>query len=496
MAEYITEQLISDIALDMNIKESQVNATLKLLSEDCTIPFIARYRKEVTGSLDEDQIRNIAKEYEYGVQLNKRKEDIIRLITEKGMMTDELLNEINEARKLITLEDIYRPYKEKKKTKATEAIKNGLQPLAEYMLSLPVSGDLEAEASKYLSDAVPTTADAIQGAKYIIAEIISDNKDYRTNIREKTIEKGVITTKFKKGAEDENGTYQDYYDYSESVSNLKTYKTLAINRAEREKVITVSIEPDRDSLIKYLIRKVLKKNETYVKDELISAIEDSFDRLIYPSIEREVRSMLTDEAEDNAIKLFGDNLNNLLLQAPLKDKRVLGIDPAFRTGCKVVALDETGKVLDKGLINQNQKFPGEVVPESRIKEAEFVIRRFVEKYRIDVIAIGNGTASRETVSFVASTIKKYGLNCKYIIVSESGASVYSASLVAQEEFPDYHVEERSAVSIGRRIQDPLSELVKIDPKAIGVGMSTKWDTSLCVGRRHPVGPAYLAALLL
>ena len=469
MAEYITEELIKNIAENLSIRVDQVNATLKLLSEDCTIPFIARYRKEVTGSLDEDQIRAISKEYEYGVALNKRKEDIIRLITEKGMMTDELLSDINNATKLITLEDIYRPYKEKKKTHATIAIKNGLKPLAEYMMTLPITGDLEAEASKYLNENVKTVEDAIQGAKYIIAEEISDNKDFRTNIREKTMEEGLIVTKKKKDAVDEFGTYQDYYEYTEKVANLKTYKTLAINRAEKEKVITVSIEPDREKLLRYLERKVLKKQETYLKDIFKDIIEDSFDRLIFPSIEREIRSILTDDAEDKAIKLFGNNLENLLLQAPLKDKRVLGIDPAFRTGCKIVALDETGKVLDKNLINQNQKFPGENVPEARIKDAEAKICYFVKKYRIDVIAIGNGTASRETERFVAETIRKYDLNVKYIIVSESGASVYSASEVAQEEFPDYHVEERSAVSIGRRIQDPLSELVKIDPKAIGVG---------------------------
>ncbi len=469
MTEYITEELIKNIASNLSIRVDQVNATLKLLSEDCTIPFIARYRKEVTGLLDEDQIRAISKEYEYGVALNKRKEDIIRLITEKGMMTDELLTDINNATKLITLEDIYRPYKEKKKTHATVAIKNGLKPLAEYMMTLPVNGSLEDEAQKYLNENVKTVEDAIQGAKYIIAEEISDNKDYRTNIREKTMAEGLIVTKKKKDAVDELATYQDYYEYTEKLSYLKTYKTLAINRAEREKVITVSIEPDREKLLKYLERKVLNKRETYLKDIFLDIIEDSFDRLIFPSIEREIRSILTDDAEDKAIKLFGDNLENLLLQAPLKDKRVLGIDPAFRTGCKIVALDETGKVLDKNLINQNQKFPGEKVPEERIIDAAKKIVYFVKKYNIDVIAIGNGTASRETERFVAETIRKYDLNVKYIIVSESGASVYSASEVAQEEFPDYHVEERSAVSIGRRIQDPLSELVKIDPKAIGVG---------------------------
>ena len=469
MAEYVTERLIEEIASNLGIKTTQVNATLELLEEGGTIPFIARYRKEVTGSLDEDQIRAISKEYEYGQALNKRKEDIIRLIDEKGMLTEELKKEIEDATKLITLEDIYRPYKEKKKTKATEAIKNGLEPLANYIMSFPMEGDVYKEAKKYINENVKDEDAALEGAKYIIAEKVSDNKDYRTYIREKIQEKGFITATKKKNAVDERETYRDYYEYREQISHLKSYRTLALNRAEKEKVITVSIECDRDFLVGYLKRKVDKKPQSITSFLVDEACEDAFDRLIFPSIEREIRSILSDEAEEDAIKLFGVNLENLLLTAPLKGKMVLGVDPAFRTGCKIAVLDRTGKVLGKGLIEQNQRFPEEKVPEERIKKAKDLIKFVCKKYSIDVIAIGNGTASRETEKFIAETIKEENLPCKYIIVSEAGASVYSASQIAQEEFPTFHVEERSAVSIGRRVQDPLAELVKIDPKSIGVG---------------------------
>jgi len=469
MAEYINDRLIEEIASHLGIKSDQVNATLGLIEDGGTIPFIARYRKEITGSLDEDQIRSISKEYEYGVALKKRKDDISRLISEKGMMTDELQEEINNADKLITLEDIYRPYKEKKKTKATEAVKNGLKPLSDWILSYPMTGDPKKEAEQYISDKVKTVDDALMGAKYIIAETISDNKDYRTYIREKILENGQITASKKKDAVDEKGTYRDYYDFHSLINGMKSYRTLALNRAEEEKVITVSLLTDRDNFLRYLKRKCDKKPEAVASYLIDEASIDAFDRLIFPSIEREVRGILTDEAENDAIKLFGVNLEHLLLSAPLKGKMVLGVDPAFRTGCKIAVIDETGKVLGKGLIDQNQKYPDEKVPQSRIDAARKTIIAVVQKYHIDVIAIGNGTASRETVQFIADTIKEGNLNCKYVIVSEAGASVYSASEIAKEEFPDFHVEERSAVSIGRRIQDPLAELVKIDPKSIGVG---------------------------
>lgn len=469
MAEYITEKLIENIAENLGIKKSQVEATLKLLEEGGTIPFIARYRKEVTGSLDENEIKEISKEYEYGQALNKRKEDVMRLIDEKGMLTDELKKEIEDATKLITLEDIYRPFKEKKKTKATEAIKAGLEPYANWVMSFPKEGDPYKEAKKYVNDLAPSEDKVIEGAMYIIAEKVSDQKEYREYIREKIMERGFITSSKKKNAVDEKETYRDYYEYNERISTIKSYRTLALNRAEKEKVITVSIECDRDYLVNYLKRKVNKKPEAVASFIIDNACEDSFDRLIFPSIEREIRSILSDQAEDDAIKLFGVNLENLLLTAPIKGKMVLGVDPGFRTGCKVAALDRTGKVLGKGLIEQNQRFPEEKVPEERITKAKNLITNVVRKYKIDIIAIGNGTASRETEKFIAETIKENNLPCKYVIVSEAGASVYSASKVAQEEFPDFHVEERSAVSIGRRIQDPLAELVKIDPKSIGVG---------------------------
>jgi len=467
--EYVNEELIKNIALNLNIKVDQINATLKLLEEGGTIPFIARYRKEITGSLDEEQIRAISKEYEYGLSLNKRKEDIIRLIDEKGMLTDELKEEINKADKLITLEDIYRPFKEKKKTKATEAIKQGLEPLSKFIMSFPKDCNIDDEAKKYINDQVESTQKAIEGAKYIIAENISDNKDYREYIREDTLKFGNISSKKKKDAVDERETYRDYYEYNEQIYRQKSYRILAINRAEDEKIITVDLTGDKEKHINYLINHVIGKKVSPVNDIVKDAINDSYDRLIFPSIQREVRNILTEKAEDNAIALFGSNLEHLLLSAPLKGKNVLGVDPAFRTGCKLAVLDKTGKVLNKDVIYQNQKFPGEVVSDARIKEAMLKVSNFVKKYDIEIIAIGNGTASRETEKFIADTIKENKLNAKYMIVSEAGASVYSASKLAIEEFPDYHVEERSAVSIGRRSQDPLSELVKIDPQAIGVG---------------------------
>lgn len=467
--EYINKDLIIKVAESLNIKDSQVESVLNLLKEGSTIPFIARYRKEVTGSLDEEQIRVISKEYEYGVALNKRKEDIIRLIDEKGMMTDELLKSINEATKLITLEDIYRPYKEKKKTKATEAIKNGLEPLSKLIMSFPHNINIYEEAKKYINEIVLDEFLAIEGAKYIIAENISDNKDLREYIRENIMANDSIKSLKKKKAVDELETYRDYYDYSEPISKQKTYRTLALNRAEKENVISVSLVDNKDKYIAHINNKIITDKTSPVCPIIEEAIVDSYDRLIIPSIEREIRSILTEKAEDNAISLFKDNLEHLLLTAPLKGKNVLGIDPAFRTGCKISALDKTGKVLGKSVIYQNQKNKDEVVPEKRIAEAEGILTLFIKKYHIDIIAIGNGTASRETEKFVADTLKKFNLDTKYIIVSEAGASVYSASDIAIEEFPDYHVEERSAVSIGRRIQDPLAELVKIDPKSIGVG---------------------------
>ena len=467
--EYFNDDLKKEVAINLDIKIEQVNTVLDMLKEGNTVPFIARYRKEQTGALDENQIREIQTQYEYGLALLKRKEQVIRLIDEKGMLTDELKEKIEKSQKLVEVEDLYRPFKEKKKTKATEAIALGLEPLAKELLAFPTKGSLENIVNKYVNEEKNITFDsAIQGAKYIIAEMISDNANYRKSIRTECYRTGKIITKKKKKAEDP--TFQMYYDYTLDVKKLKSHNILAINRGEDKDVLSVSIEIDNDRTINYLNSKVIKNEESFATPIIKDAIVDSFNRLIFPSIEREVRSELTETAEDKAIEVFSVNLRNLLLQPPMKGKMVLGVDPAFRTGCKIAVVDKVGKVLDKSVIYQNQKFEGEKVPEARILEAKKKVTEFILKYNIELIAIGNGTASRETEMFIQDVLKN--LNSKrvfYAIVNEAGASVYSASALAQEEFPTYSVEERSAVSIARRLQDPLSELVKIDPKSIGVG---------------------------
>jgi len=468
-SEYFDDDLKKEVANTLNIKIEQVNTVLGMLKEGDTVPFIARYRKEQTGALDENQIREIQTQYEYGLSLLKRKEQVIRLIDEKGMLTDELKQKIEQSKKLVEVEDLYRPFKEKKKTKATEAIALGLEPLAKELLAFPTKGSLENIVNKYVNEEKNITFEsAIQGAKYIIAEMISDNANYRKAIRGECYKSGMIVTKKKKKADDP--TFQMYYDYTLEVKKLKSHNILAINRGEDKDVLSVSINIDNDRAINYLNSKVIKNEESFATPIVKDAIIDSFNRLIYPSIEREVRSELTEGAEDKAIEVFSVNLRNLLLQPPMKGKMVLGVDPAFRTGCKIAVVDKVGKVLDKSVIYQNQKFEGEKVPESRIIEAKKKIVEFITKYDIELIAIGNGTASRETEMFIQDVLKT--INSKkvfYAIVNEAGASVYSASALAQEEFPTYSVEERSAVSIARRLQDPLSELVKIDPKSIGVG---------------------------
>lgn len=467
--EYFNEDLKKEVAINLGIKIEQVNTVLAMLKEGNTVPFIARYRKEQTGALDENQIREIETQYEYGLALLKRKEQVIRLIDEKGMLTEELKQKIEQSRKLVEVEDLYRPYKEKKKTKATEAIALGLEPLAKELLAFPTKGSLENIVNKYVNEEKNITFEsAIQGAKYIIAEMISDNANYRKSIRTECYRTGKIITKKKKKAEDP--TFQMYYDYSLEVKKLKSHNILAINRGEDKDVLSVSIEIDFDKTIEYLNSKVIKNEESFATPIVKDAIVDSFNRLIFPSIEREVRSELTEGAEDKAIEVFSVNLRNLLLQAPMKGKMVLGVDPAFRTGCKIAVVDKVGKVLAKTVIYQNQKFEGERVPEERILDAKKKVKDFIIKYDIEIIAIGNGTASRETEEFIQNVLKELnGRRVFYSIVNEAGASVYSASALAQEEFPTYSVEERSAVSIARRLQDPLSELVKIDPKSIGVG---------------------------
>lgn len=455
----MNENIIKDISTELNIKAEQATSVLNLLSEGNTIPFIARYRKEATGALDEEQIRRINEVYEYEVNLLKRKEDVIRLIDEKGLLTDEIKQNIMNAKKLVEVEDIYAPYKEKKKTKATEAIKNGLEPLAKIIMSFPPTFN-DDSVKKFLNENVKTVDDAITGAKYIIAEWISDNAYYRKWIRSYYFKNASITSKIKKNAEDENKVYEMYYDFSESVKHIKPHRVLAINRGENEKVLSISIDVNDEDILSYLESKLIKK-ESPVKPYVIDAIKDSYKRLIKPSMEREIRNELTLQSEDASIEVFKGNLENLLLIAPMKEKTVLGFDPAFRTGCKLAIVDPTSKVLNISVI-----YPHE--PHNKWEESKAVLKDLIKKYHVDIIAIGNGTASRESEKLVSETLKELN-DCKYAIVSEAGASVYSASPLAIQEFPDLTVEKRSAISIARRLQDPLNELVKIDPKSIGVG---------------------------
>lgn len=464
----MTDQIIKEIKDLLKIGEKQIKVVLDLLEEGNTIPFIARYRKEATGGLDEDQINEIHKLWDYQNNLYKRKEDVMRLIDEKGMLTEELKAEILSATKLVEVEDLYRPYKEKKKTKATEAIAKGLEPLANWLLTFPKSS-VEEEAIKYLNDEVKTVNDAIEGAKYIISEKVSDEADYRKALRLEMTFYGEIVTKVKKDAVDEKKVYENYYEHSEPVNKIKPHRTLAINRAEKEKVITVKIEAPRDRMIAYLEKKVILDETSTATPYIKEAIDDALKRLIYPSIEREVRAELNEVAEEQAIDIFSMNVQKLLLQPPLKGRTILGIDPAFRTGCKLSVVDPQGKFLDKGVIYPHEKTIGGRITDEQILESQKTLIKMINKYKVELIAIGNGTASRETESFVANLIREAKLDVSYVIVNEAGASVYSASPLAQEEFPDFSVEERSAASIARRLQDPLSELVKIDPKSIGVG---------------------------
>ena len=459
----MNKEIISEIATELNVKSNQVESVLKLLEQGNTVPFIARYRKEATGALDEEQIRSINEVYEYQVNLLKRKEDVIRLIEEKKMMTEELKQEIMKCTKLVVVEDLYRPYKEKKKTKATEAIANGLEPLAKIIMSFPVNIDINNIASNYITENVKNEEEAITGAKYIIAEWISDNADYRKYIRNNIFNFGSISSKIKKNAKDDEQVYKMYYDYEEKIKYAKLHRILAINRGEKEGVLSVSINIDTEHIMNFLYKKVIKNSNSPVVELAKDAILDAYKRLIFPSIEREIRGILKEDAEESAIELFGKNLEKLLLTPPMKDKIVLGFDPAFRTGCKLAVIDETSKVL-----NISKIYPHE--PQNKWDEAKETIKKLINKYNIDIIAVGNGTASRESEKLVAEVCKEYtNKKVEYIIVSEAGASVYSASKLAISEFPDLHVEERSAISIARRLQDPLSELVKIEPKSIGVG---------------------------
>ncbi len=452
----LDNSVINNLIKTLNLEEKQIIAVLDLLEQGATIPFIARYRKEKTGNLDEEQIREIEKTYDYQNNLLKRKEDVIRLIAEKGLLTEDLQQQILDCLKLTEVEDLYRPYKEKKKTKASEAIKMGLEPLAKKIMAFPTQGTI-AELCKGL-DMEPDKA--IENASYIISEWISDNAYYRKWIRNFIYNNGFITSKKKKDAIDDKKKYEIYYEFQEKIKYIKHYRLLALNRAEEEKVITVSLEYDKLKITDFLESKIIKNPNSFVVDIVKEASKDSLKRLILPSITREIRNELTEISEKKAIETFKTNLEHLLLTRPIKGSRVLGFDPAFRTGCKLAVLDEAGNVLDIKVI-----YPTE--PHNDFENSQKVLLDLINKYHINLIAIGNGTASRESEKFVSEAIK--GLDVKYTIVSEAGASVYSASKLAIEEFPDLTVEKRSAISIGRRVQDPLSELVKIDPKSIGVG---------------------------
>ena len=460
------EEVIKYLIKELNLEEKQIKNVLSMLEEGATIPFIARYRKEQTGNLTEDQIRAIEEQYKYQENLLNRKQDVIRLIDEKGLLTPEIEASVMACTKLTEVEDVYRPYKEKKKTKASEALKNGLEPLAKMIMSFPTTGSLESMAAKFVNENVKDTASALEGAGYIIAEWISDNASYRKWIRYNVYANGTITSKVKKNAEDENKTYEMYYDFTDRVKYIKHYRVLALNRGEKEKVLTVSIDMNEDEIESYLENKLIKNKDSFVVDLVKNSIKDSLKRLIYPSIEREIRSELTEKAESIAIDTFSTNLEHLLLTRPIKGMTVLGFDPGYVNGCKLAVVDPNGTYLDSVVI---KPFLNGSKQDEYIKASKLIVKNLIEKYKVDIISIGNGTASRESEKFCAEMISEYKLPCKYIITSEAGASIYSASKLAIEEFPDLAVEKRSAVSIGRRIQDPLSELVKIDPKSIGVG---------------------------
>lgn len=453
--------LIETIVSKYQFSEKQIKAVLKLLKENNTVPFIARYRKEATGGLDEVEIKQINDEYNYMLNLQKRKEEVIHNIDQQGLLTSDLKQDILTQTKLQRVEDLYRPYKQKKKTRATEAKRKGLEDLADWFSQSKLDTKIEDKAQLFLNDEVTTIEDAIEGAKDIIAERISDNPQYRSKILKDVFNQGLIVSSKKKKAEDEKQTFSMYYDYNEPIKRIANHRVLAMNRGEKEKVLSIKIDFDT-TRIQREIANVEIKTQNEATPFIKEAIQDSLKRLILPSIEREIRGDLTQNAESHAIDVFSENLRNLLLQPPMKGKQILGVDPAFRTGCKLAVVNPFGTFIAKGVIYPHP-------PISKVEEAEKELVKMISDYNIELLAIGNGTASRETEQFVAKVIKKYQLQAQFIIVNEAGASVYSASEIARQEFPDFQVEERSAVSIGRRVQDPLSELVKIDPKSIGVG---------------------------
>lgn len=458
-------EITKKIAEELSVKLSQVEAAVKLIDEGCTIPFIARYRKEVTGSLNDEQLRNLDDRLKYLRNLEDRKAQVIASIEEQGKLTEELKAQITDAQTMVLVEDLYRPYKQKRRTRATIAKEKGLEPLAQFILAQNTDKPVEDEAQKYISSEegkeVEDAAAAIQGALDIIAEQISDVADYRTYIRDITFKEGKIVSAAKDA--DAESVYENYYDYSEALSTIPGHRILALNRGEAEKFLAIKIEAPVDRILRYLETKTLTSDNEYTTPLIKEVVSDAYDRLIAPAIEREIRSTLTDTAQDGAIRVFGKNLEQLLLQPPIAGKVVLGWDPAFRTGCKLAVVDATGKVLDTKVI-----YPTE--PHNKVEQSKQEVKKLIDKYNITLISCGNGTASRESEKIIADMIKEYDLkNVDYVITNEAGASVYSASKLATEEFPDFDVAQRSAVSIARRVQDPLAELVKIDPKSIGVG---------------------------
>ena len=445
---------------EFNLKDEHINNTIKLIDEGNTIPFIARYRKEMTGAMSDVTLRELYDRLTYLRNLESRKEDVSRIIEEQGKLTDEITKKIVEAKTLQEVEDIYAPFKQKKRTRATIAKEKGLEKLAMSILNEKIA-NIEIEAQKYINEEkdVNSVEDALKGSKDIIAEIVSDDADVRKYIRELALREGVIVTK---NATDEKSVYDMYYDYSEGVKNIAPHRTLAINRGEKENFLKVKLEINNDKVLNHIINKYINNENISNKEEIVQAIEDSYKRLIFPSIEREVRNTLTEVAQERAINVFGQNVKSLLLQPPVKGKVVIGFDPGFRTGCKVAVIDKNGKFLDYATV-----YPTE--PKNDVEGTKKTLKDFINKYDVDIIAIGNGTASRESESIISDMIKEIGKEVQYVIVSESGASVYSASELANEEHPDVDVSIRGAISIGRRLQDPLAELVKIDPKSIGVG---------------------------
>ena len=454
--------IIKAIASELNVRNGQVEAAVKLIDEGCTIPFISRYRKEATGALNDEQLRNLDERLKYLRNLEDKKAQVLASIEEQGMLTDELKSQIEKAETMVAVEDLYRPYRPKRRTRATIAKEKGLEPLANIVLLQMTKDPLLKTAQEYVSDEkeVRSAEDALAGAMDIIAESVSDNADYRTKIRELTFKEGILRSTAKDA--ETRSVYEMYYDFSEPVAKMAGHRVLAVNRGENEKLLTVKIEAPEDKILSYLERQIITRDNEYTASVLKDAVKDSYERLIAPSIEREIRNGLTETAEDGAIKVFGKNLEQLLLQPPVTGHVVLGWDPAFRTGCKLAVVDATGKVLDTTVI-----YP--TAPQNKVTEAKAVLKKLIKKYNVTLISVGNGTASRESEQVIVELLKELDTPVQYIIVNEAGASVYSASKLATEEFPNFDVGQRSAASIARRLQDPLAELVKIDPKSIGVG---------------------------